>query len=166
GRFLQPDPVGYLGGSNLYAYAANDPLNLIDPSGLAADAPVAAAGASGGGGSQRPPVAAAAAGGAGGGDDGDGGDDDPLRKFLLARLLRLSGGGGTENVGPRLIGAFAVPTGLRFGTTTFGNYAHRAAAEILQELHPNVPFEFRVLPGQRGVDVTVPAEFAGEVGYL
>lgn len=34
GRFLQPDPVGYAGGDNLYAYVNNDPLNNTDPSGL------------------------------------------------------------------------------------------------------------------------------------
>ncbi|MGH7105061.1 MAG: RHS repeat-associated core domain-containing protein [Acetobacteraceae bacterium] len=33
GRFLQPDPLGYAGGSNLYAYVGNDPLNRTDPSG-------------------------------------------------------------------------------------------------------------------------------------
>jgi hypothetical protein len=71
-----------------------------------------------------------------------------------------------ESVGPRLIGSFEVPTGLKFGTTDFGNYAHQAVTDVLQELHPNVPFEFRVLPGQRGVDVTVPREFADVVGYL
>ncbi len=35
GRFLQADPTGYSAGLNLYAYVANDPLNLVDPFGLA-----------------------------------------------------------------------------------------------------------------------------------
>jgi RHS repeat-associated protein len=34
GRFLQPDPIGYAGGINLYGYANNDPLNLTDQIGL------------------------------------------------------------------------------------------------------------------------------------
>lgn len=35
GRFLQPDPLGYIDGMNLYAYVNNNPLNWFDPWGLA-----------------------------------------------------------------------------------------------------------------------------------
>jgi RHS repeat-associated protein len=37
GRFLNEDPIGLAGGINLYAYAANDPVNQSDPSGLRHD---------------------------------------------------------------------------------------------------------------------------------
>ena len=34
GRFMQTDPVGYSAGINWYAYCGNNPLNIMDPSGL------------------------------------------------------------------------------------------------------------------------------------
>lgn len=34
GRFMQPDPVGFAVGMNLYGYVRSDPINFVDPLGL------------------------------------------------------------------------------------------------------------------------------------
>ncbi len=36
GRFISEDPIGLLGGINMYVYVRNNPVNLIDPKGMQA----------------------------------------------------------------------------------------------------------------------------------
>jgi hypothetical protein len=72
---------------------------------------------------------------------------------------------GAQGFAPPQIGSFQVPENLTYGTTLFGNYAHDEIANILKDLYPGVTFEFNVLPGQRGIDVTVLNDPFGRVSY-
>jgi RHS repeat-associated protein len=57
GRFLQPDPIGFADGLNLYTYVQNSPLNLIDPLGLGGSTPGGGSGGQPvGGGGGLPPI--------------------------------------------------------------------------------------------------------------
>ncbi len=82
----------------------------------------------------------------------------------IATWLGLAGGAAgvgavAEIAGPRFFGSFAVPQGLKFGTKTFGDYAHGAIETLLRQRHPpKVNFIFRARPGQTWVDVEVADE--------
>ncbi len=70
-----------------------------------------------------------------------------------------------QSSGPQKIGSFTPPDNLTYGTTLFGNYAHAKIADLLRSLYPDVQFRFDVLPGQRGIDVTVLRDPLGRVGF-
>ncbi len=103
-----------------------------------------------------------------------------LGPLKFGRPLKFAGGEGNAGVRmavrnrlaaaqtarPHLIGSYTPSANLKFGTTLFGDEAHVAAARILQEMHPDVAFDFRVRPGQRGIDVKVlRSQDVGEVGF-
>jgi len=72
---------------------------------------------------------------------------------------------GVQTAGPRQIGGFVPPDNLTYGTTLYGIYAHGKIGDLLGELYPGVEFILRVRRGQRGIDVEVPDDSVGRVGY-
>lgn len=72
---------------------------------------------------------------------------------------------GAQSAGRRQIGSFVPPDNFTYGTTLYGIYAHGQIGDLLGELYPGVPFILRVRLGQRGIDVEVPADSIGEVGF-
>jgi hypothetical protein len=67
--------------------------------------------------------------------------------------------------GPKLIGSFTPPAGLKYGGTDFGIHAHEKAARILQDRYTDVPLVLRVARGEQGVDVSVPEKYIASVGF-
>ncbi|GAB2898319.1 hypothetical protein GCM10027046_30150 [Uliginosibacterium flavum] len=92
----------------------------------------------------------------------------PVVELATGEVKILTPGGQLASpplTGPQPIGQFTPPTNLLPGTTLFGDNAHVQAAKLLQSQYPDVPFTFRVAPGQTGVDVSVPVEYAKRVGF-
>lgn len=118
GRFLQPDPIGYAGGNNLYAYVNDDPLNFVDPQGLVLE------GLSAG-------VNAGLAGN----------DTDLLNIFSSgSTAARIGGGAG-------LVGGFVARTSLEAGAFLVGEGLLRGALGVGSTIPNPVPTTLaRVIP--------------------
>jgi hypothetical protein len=74
----------------------------------------------------------------------------PLIGFLFDSIFNATPA-NLDEVG--LIGTVEPPSGLVFGTTSYGNYMHAAIADWFAENYPDRDFDFRVRPGQTGIDI-------------
>lgn len=89
-----------------------------------------------------------------------------LPALKLPKLVRA--GVAAETVSPRLIGSYTPSAELKYGTTLFGDEAHAAAGAMLREqleAQGVTGIIDRTGPGLRGVDMSVPEEFVGKLGF-
>jgi hypothetical protein len=83
-----------------------------------------------------------------------------LEAFAPTFAAGLGLGGGTAEVdtaaaiaGPRFFGSFTESEEANPGTTTFGNFAHKEIAKLLQRIYPDAKFIF--LLGRENLSLTV-----------
>lgn len=128
GRWLSRDPIGEAGDINLYRFAANDPINYIDPDGLCAVRNQGPGGMSGnpagpGNGGNRPPRPPSVASSAGASGGGEGGGWGPQRANGANSGPSRSNGNLIQEVATRSENAIG-GTG-RFAGTDKHSYAKR-----------------------------------------
>jgi hypothetical protein len=80
------------------------------------------------------------------------------------RALRWRDNDTGQFVSGDRIGRVTPKSGAKFGTTDFGN-EHELIADWFEQQNPGVDFEFRIRPGQTGIDITVPKAQWRQVGF-
>jgi RHS repeat-associated protein len=183
GRFLQPDSIGYAGGIHLYAYAENDPLNLIDPSGLAPDIPQFS-GSTADAGSLASDVGSVAAGvGFGTIASGGGSVDQPVQLAAADESMKpgnkppLVGGGGGGGLGGGFGGStsggrnpwYSPPSGGGAVVPNLPEFVQGGKTTgVLQTPSGNIEFQSgwggpatAMPPGSRGFDIVTRTHVEG-----
>lgn len=136
GRWISRDPIGEEGGLNLYQYAANDPINLVDIYGLCPS-----------GGNPRNSLGGVTPSNSGRGIRPPG----PPNRVTSSGGAQGGGGGSGRN--PTNIGG---SNRRGFSNANFGNAVHQRFRDALTQQTGTRPSDWlvRTRPGQTGIDAT------------